>query len=406
MARLGPFEPRPALAIAVSGGADSLALALLARDWAAARGGAVLALLVDHGLRAESAAEAALTRARLEGQGIASRVIALECLMRGPGLAARARAARYAVLADACEAAGIVHLLLGHHAADQAETLRMRQRAGSGPLGLAAMAALTEGHQVRLLRPLLAVPPGRLRAMLRARGLAWVEDPSNQDQATLRARLRVEFADPEGDGEEIAALVAEARHHGAARSVAEAQLAAELARHVRLHQAGWAVISAGTLSAAPLSALLRTVAGRVYPAPRAAVAALAAQPRAATLAGVRILPAGRAGRPGDWLLVREAAAMAPPVAARPGAVWDGRFRLGGDPPPDATLGALGPEAAALRRLRPDWPAALLATLPALRRDGRLVAVPPLLFPDAASCARFPVAFAPALPLSGAAFLEM
>ncbi len=411
MARLGPFEPCPALAVAVSGGADSLALALLAQDWAAARGGSVLALLVDHGLRAASAAEVAQTLARLAGQGIASRVLALEGLMHGPGLAARARAARHAALAEACAAAGIVHLLFGHHAADQAETLRMRARAGSGPLGMAAMAALVEGQRVRLLRPLLAVAPSRLRSLLRARELGWVDDPSNHDPATLRARLRAELADPEGDGAEIAALVAEARRHGAARATAEARVAAELADRVRLHPAGWAVISAPALSAPALSALalsalLRTVAGRAYPAPRAAVAALADHPRAATLAGVRLLPAGRAGGRGDWLLVREAAAMAPPVAARRGAMWDGRFRLGGDPPPNTTLGTLGHDSVALRRLRPDWPAAVLATLPCLRRDGRLVAVPALQYPDAAACACLQVAFTPALPLSGAPFLEM
>ena len=406
MSRLGPFEPSPALAVAVSGGADSLALALLAREWTVARGGTVLALLVDHGLRAESAAEVALTRVRLAGQGIPSRVLALDGLMHGPGLAARARAARHAALAAACAAAGIVHLLLGHHAADQAETLRMRARAGSGPLGLAAMAALVEGKHVRLLRPLLAVPPGRLQALLRARRLGWVEDPSNQDPATLRARLRAELADPEGDGAEVAELVAEARHHGAARAAAEVQVATELALRVRLHPAGWAVISAGKLSPSALSALLRTVAGRVYPAPRAAVSVLAEHPRAATLAGVRMLAAGQAGGHGDWLVVREAAAMAPPVAARPGAIWDGRFRLGGTPPAESTLGPLGRDAAGLRRLRPNWPAAVLATLPALRCDGRLVAVPALQYPDAASCARMSLAFTPALPLSGAPFLEM
>jgi tRNA(Ile)-lysidine synthase len=406
MARLGPFEPSPALAVAVSGGADSLALALLAQAWAETQGGSVLALLVDHGLRAESRTEVCQTQARLAGQGIPCRVLALEGLMRGSGLASRARTARHAALADACAAAGIVHLLLGHHAADQAETLRMRTRAGSGPLGLAAMAALSEGRQVRLLRPLLAVPPSHLRSFLRARGLGWVEDPSNHDPTTLRARLRAELADPKGDGAEIAAPMAEARHHGAARAAAEAVLAAELAGHVRLHQAGWAVISGGLLSPPALTALLRTVAGRAYPAPRMSVEALAAHPRGATLAGARILPAGRAGGAGDWLVVREAAAMAPPVAARPGATWDGRFRLGGHPPQDTTLGALGPDAARLRRLRPDWPAALLATLPALRRDGILVAVPALRYPDAATCARLPLAFAPAVPLSGAAFLEM
>jgi tRNA(Ile)-lysidine synthase len=73
MDRLGPFEPRPRLAAAVSGGADSMALALLADGWAKAKGGTVLALTVDHRLRPEAAAEAATARFRLAARGIASR---------------------------------------------------------------------------------------------------------------------------------------------------------------------------------------------------------------------------------------------------------------------------------------------------------------------------------------------
>ncbi len=134
LAPLGPFEPRVQLAVAVSGGADSTALALLADAWARARGGAVLALIVDHGLRAESAAEAALTMARLAARGIAARVLTLRGLERGPALAARARAARYAALEAACRAAGVVHLLLGHHAGrsggDAGHARGRRQRPG------------------------------------------------------------------------------------------------------------------------------------------------------------------------------------------------------------------------------------------------------------------------------------
>src|SRR4051794_31539408 len=119
MAPLGPFEPAPRIAVAVSGGADSMAAALLARDWARRRGGSVVALVVDHGLRAESAAEAAVTRARLADMGIVAHGLTLEGLARGPGLAARARLARHAALAEAAAALGVLHLMFGHHAGDQ-----------------------------------------------------------------------------------------------------------------------------------------------------------------------------------------------------------------------------------------------------------------------------------------------
>ncbi|MGC8469235.1 MAG: ATP-binding protein [Acetobacteraceae bacterium] len=110
MAALGPFAPRPRLAAAVSGGADSLALALLAAGWAAARGGSVLALLVDHGLRPESAAEAAQTAARLAGRAITARILTLRGLTPGPALAERARAARYRALAEAAAEAAIAEV--------------------------------------------------------------------------------------------------------------------------------------------------------------------------------------------------------------------------------------------------------------------------------------------------------
>lgn len=405
MDRLGPFEPAPALAVAVSGGADSTALALLARNWVVPRGGSLLALVVDHGLRRESGAEAALTLSRLARHGIAARLLTLRGLERGPGLAARARQARHAALAGACAGMGILHLLFGHHARDQAETLRIRTHARSGASGLAAMAALTEGEAVRLLRPLLAIPPGWLRAFLRDEGLEWVEDPSNADPASLRARLRAQLNDPDGEGAEVQALCEQAQCAGTLRAQAERELAAELAGRVRLHPEGWAVLPPGLLSAPALAALLRTIAGRAYPVAPAQVAALAAFPRAATLAGVRLLPASRAGAPGAWLLVREAAAMAPPVPAVPGALWDGRFRLSprAHPKPGWHLGALGQAASGLRRLRPDWPAAVLRALPALWEGPRLAAVPALGYPDAAACAALGLRFAPAVPLAGAEF---
>lgn len=387
MAPLGPFEPAPRIAVAVSGGADSLALAWLARDWARGRGGLAEALVVDHGLRAESAAEARMTVQRLAAMGVPARLLRLEGLVRGPGLAARAREARHRVLRAACAEAGILHLLLGHHAADQAETLLLRLLKASGPAGMAGMAALVETAEVRLLRPLLAVSPRDLRDTLRAAGLGWVEDPSNADPAATRVRLRLLRADRDGDGPATRALGAVARAHGGARAAQDAAEAREMAARVRLHPEGYAVLTPGPVAPGVLAAVLRMLSGRAHaPAPRA-VAALARNPRPATLGGVRILPAGRFGPPGAWLLLREAAAMQAPVPA--GALWDGRFRLLGDAAGEGvTLGALGdaplpaPAASGFA-----GPAALRRTLPALRRNANLFAVPHIGYPAAAWSAR-------------------
>jgi tRNA(Ile)-lysidine synthase len=403
MAGLGPFEPTPRLAVAVSGGADSMALALLAYDWARARGGSALALIVDHGLRAGSACEAVQAAARLASRGIAARRLALHGLTRGTGLAERARSARYRALTEACADAGILHLLLGHHAQDQAETVLIRDLAGSGPDGLAGMAALVELPSVRLLRPLLGLPPVWLRDLLRDAGMAWAEDPSNADPAAQRGRLRALRRDRGGAGVATRALVDAAADHAAARTGREAAVADVLGRRARIYAEGFAVLSPGALPPEALGALLRTIAGAAFPLASDAVAALAAAPRPATLGGVLLLAAGRMGE--GWLLVREAAAMQDPIEARPGALWDGRFRLpaGVAVSGGTTIGAVGTDAAMLRS-RTKLPAAVLATLPALRRQGALVAVPHICYSVSSTCVPPPLVFAPARAVAPAPFL--
>ncbi len=321
MAALHPFEPAPTLAVAVSGGADSMALAWLADRWARELGGRVIALSVDHGLRASSADEAALTIARLQRHGIAGEVLRLNGLAIGPDLAARARIARYAALEAACARLGILHLLVAHHAADQAETIAMRMLAGSTADGLAGMARLVVRNAVRVLRPVLAVAPEDLRDALRALGWSWIEDPSNHDPRWQRARLREMRRDTSGRGPATLALV---RSAGCRRMQLEAGakvIAHELAARVTMFPDGYAVLAPGPISVPALRTLLRAI-GRTRYAPSAGqVAPIARSPRACTIAGVRLLPAGRLGSPGALLVVREAAA--PDAATLAG--WQARL---------------------------------------------------------------------------------
>ncbi len=386
------------VAIAVSGGADSLAAALLTRDWARGRGGDVVGLVVDHGLRGESADEMAMTRMRLRSASIASVGITLD-LTHGPSLAARARDARHAALEEACADRGILHLVFGHHAADQAETVAMRMHAKSGAAGLAGMAALVETTRIRRLRPLLGVPKYLLRKTVCDAGLDWIEDPSNINPTQQRARLRAFRQDPDGKGPATLALVAAAAARGMARGIAEAGWAAELAARVSFDRFGFAIVSDGPIAPGALASLLATIGGAERPPSSDRVRALAANPRPCTIAGVRIAPAGKLGQ--GWLLVREEAAMAVPVPATTGTTWDGRFRLL-EGAVDGTLGAWGDDAPADRRLPP---AIVLRTLPVLRRGGRiyrdaleLFASPPqIVFAPRHSAATAP--FFPLLPVS-------
>jgi tRNA(Ile)-lysidine synthase len=390
MAPLGPFGAAPALAAGVSGGPDSLALALLAQHWARARGGSLLALVADHGLRPESGAEAAHVAALLTRLGVPVQMLPLR-LAPGPALQERARAARLAALLAACGAAGRPWLLLGHQRLDQAETLLFRALRGSGAEGLAGIAPARAAVEALLLRPLLEVPPGRLEALLAAHGVAPVRDPSNVDPRFARIRLRGALADAAGGGPSTAALAQAAAAFAARRARREAALAARLAGCARLHaEGGWleldlAALGEDALADLALGRLVRLVSGAAHAPPRAAVRALR-QRGAGTLAGAWL----RHGR-----LLREPDACGQPVAAVRGAVWDGRFRLTGSGAPGHVLAALALPPPALRGRLPD---AVLRGLPAVFHDGSLVAVPSLLYPSGESCLRFGLVFA---PLAGA-----
>ena len=192
--RLGAFEPAPHVAVGVSGGPDSLALALLAAGWTRRRGGRLTALIVDHGLRAKSAREAATVARWLDARGIAHAVLRWDGAKPSSAIQARAREARHAILAEWCRRAGVLHLLLAHHRDDQLETALLRRARASGPDGLAAMAPVVERESLRILRPLLPIASARLRATLRALGQDWIDDPSNRNDAFARVRIRAELA--------------------------------------------------------------------------------------------------------------------------------------------------------------------------------------------------------------------
>jgi tRNA(Ile)-lysidine synthase len=390
MDRFAPWEAAPHLAIALSGGGDSFALALLARDWARARGGRVTALTVDHGLRPESAAEAQEVGARCTALGIEQHILCWTGERPRSGVQAAARAARYRLLEEWCATHGVLHLLLGHQREDQAETTLMRLERHSGVAGLAGMAACVERRAVRLVRPLLSVSRARLEATLCFAGARWIDDPSNANPAFTRARLRAALA-ASGDDAAIERLLSIAGQAAAARRTLEGKTAALLGQAAAIDPAGLVWLDPEPIRTAPepvarmaLAAVIATVSGTDYP-PR--LDRLARLSQALPLAGTRTLGGCLiAPRRGKLLVCREPAAVARPVVLAAGrqARWDGRFTAtlataGGV---DLTLGALGADAA---RLTKAMPAARLAAIPpiarpalaALRRGKDVVAVPAL-----------------------------
>lgn len=429
VAALGPFERRPHVAVACSGGADSMALTLLLRDWVRAAGGRLTALTVDHRLRAGSTEEAGQVGAWLRRRKIDHVVLTRPDTPLDGNLQAAARAARYALMTDWCVAHGVLHLFLAHHREDQAETVLLRLARGSGADGLAAMAPVVETSCLRLLRPLLDVPRARLAATLAAAGQAHVEDPSNANTAFARVRLRQAAPLLAREGLTPARLAATARQMARARTALDAATAGLLADAAVLHPEGYATFALAPLRAAPaeialraLSRLVTTVAGSDYSprferVDRLLTALVAADGGGIgggrTLGGCRILP-----RKGGLLICREPRAAAE-VAVPSGEtlLWDGRFRLRLGAGAQGEIRRLGRKgwadvAARCPRVRETGiPAPVRPSLPSLWYLDDVVSVPHLVYERRGASANRDqpvvrdIVFAPKRPLTGAGFVS-
>lgn len=390
MAAFAPFEARPLLAVAVSGGGDSMALCRLADGWARKRGGAVAGLTVDHGLRPESLREATQVAAWLADAGIRHRVLRWEGPKPGSRIQAAARDARYRLLRGWCRDEGVLHLLTAHTRDDQAETVVMRGERGSAETGLAGMSACVALPEARLLRPFLAIGRERLRATLREFRQPWIEDPSNRNPHYTRVRVRERL---EGEPGRIGALAEDSLCRGRVRADIEDEIAHLAATACQLRPQGYAVLRLAPLASAGreagtgfLSAVLRSLGGRAYPPERRAVGGLAdrlgrSEAGSWTLGGCRIVATA-----GKALVCREARGLPAPFPLEAGQTifWDGRFRIavadriaGG-----AVLGPLGRDgwaeiASAFRSRGQDAPRNACLALPALRDERGVAEVPGL-----------------------------
>ncbi|HTZ01257.1 MAG TPA: tRNA lysidine(34) synthetase TilS [Xanthobacteraceae bacterium] len=191
------LENLPGLVLAVSGGPDSTALLVLAARWAKAvrRAPKLLAVTVDHALRAQSAGEAAAVKRLARRLGVSHRTLNWRGKKPKSGLQEAARGARYRLLAQAAREAGYDHVLTAHTLDDQAETVLFRLARGSGLAGLGGMAYAaplpdSDESSLFLVRPFLGLPKARLIATLAAAGIAYTDDPTNRDPRFFRARLR------------------------------------------------------------------------------------------------------------------------------------------------------------------------------------------------------------------------
>ena len=368
--RLLSASPAP-IAVALSGGGDSLALTLILADWAKGRGRSLLVLTVDHGLRPESAAWTRFCAATADRLSADFRALDWEGDKPATGLPAAARGARHRLIADAARSAGAKVVLMGHTASDRLEAAAMRQAGGStpSPREWTPSPAWPQGRDVFLLRPMLAQTRAQIRAWLAEQGETWIEDPGNDDHRFARARARATLAGDETDAVPAAPALVDA-------ALATVDLAGGLSTpRAVLRAAPAAFLAAACLCAAGTSRPPR--GGRLR---RLARALGGDGDLTATLAGGRIEADGRhvrflrdAGRAGLGTLS---------IAAGDTAVWDGRFEITAERPVSIqplagrAAGLSPPARSALKRL----PAGARGGLPHIPGEGSpvLAALPGVL----------------------------
>jgi tRNA(Ile)-lysidine synthase len=344
---------RPAIVAAVSGGSDSTALLLLLKDFTRRTANAprLVAVTVDHGLRPESADEARAVARLAARLGVDHRTLRWNGPKPATGIAAAAREARYRLLAQAATEAGTDIVVTAHTADDQAETVFMRRERGDG-MGLSGMApaALFDG-KAWIVRPLLGTRREALRGFLKANSTDWIDDPSNVDPRSERARVRAGLSRPKGATSEVEALLDLARVCAENRKRTASAAARLVSKFVRQAEPGLlfadpAFATADDRPAAILALrVLLAVAGGSTQLPDGArtehlLAQLANPPFRATLS--RCLVAAR--RDGVWL-ARELRDLPAPQSVRGGMIWDGRFRVVAAGSADASIAAAGDEAA-------------------------------------------------------------
>jgi len=318
------------LAVALSGGADSMALLLLAN-------GAfqVTALTVDHGLREASAAEAVQAAAMCAEHAITHQTLHWTGEKPVGNIQAEAREARYKLMVKWCTENDVAFLATAHHRDDQAETVLLRLARGSGVYGLAGMASTRDLGGVTLVRPLLTVPKAALCDYLEAQSQVWIEDPSNKSDAFDRVKIRKLLADPPVEGFNSDRLAATAGRLRRSRDALEYYEAKWLGHAVKAKPEGHVYLDPSMLDSEPeeiilraIASLCRYVSGGNYVPRMEKLQRLVGELRKPafrghTLYGAQFTLAGK----GMILISRELSAISPATSLKETGTWDNRFEI-------------------------------------------------------------------------------
>jgi tRNA(Ile)-lysidine synthase len=207
------------VAVAVSGGSDSVALMHLVNRWALLRGLSVTALTVDHGLRPGSGDEAVQVAQWAAAIGLEHKLLSWTGPKPRTQIQAKARQARYDLMTDWCTQNGVSLLMTGHTMNDQAETVAMRLQRSGSPESISAIRPVLDWRGVKVYRPLLKLKRAELQNFLRGQGLGWLDDPSNENRAFERVRTRQSLVDTEIEPMALRADVAQGQIHEISREI-------------------------------------------------------------------------------------------------------------------------------------------------------------------------------------------
>ncbi len=237
-------ESNSRIAVGVSGGADSLALVILAKEWADKNDKEVIAITVDHNLRKESAKEAWQVGKWLDKYEISHVVLKWEHEKEIKNIEEDARFARYELIEEFTVNEGIEDVLIGHHKNDQAETFLMRLQRGSGIDGLSCMSEKSKRGSINLIRPLLGFNREEIQEYLTSINQEWVEDPHNESDDFLRVRVRKILPILEKElGLSIEVLSDTASHMQRARNYFDDKVAKIFKNNVKIDEFGFITIA-------------------------------------------------------------------------------------------------------------------------------------------------------------------
>ncbi|MCA0044033.1 tRNA lysidine(34) synthetase TilS [Celeribacter litoreus] len=374
------FDKPDKVAVAVSGGGDSMALLHLMAEWASEEGVRLKVVTVNHGLRSEAAEEARFVAEVSKRLQLQHTTLNWTGYTGSGNLQDAARRARYRLMADWAKAEGISTIALAHTADDQAETFFMRLARASGIDGLTGMQRRRSAEGITWVRPLLLQERAELRDYLRDIREPWVDDPTNDDEAYERVRVRKAMVELNKLGIDMHVVGRVMDHLGHVRSALDFATHDHALSCVREEKGDLIIDRRRFAEAAPeinrrlIAQALRWIASAEYgPRGMKLQEFLSAMMRGrdATLHGVRLL-----GGKASFRLTREYAAVSN-TRVPLGELWDGRWIVEGSENMDFYVRALGEDGLLQLGERPESapPREVLKASPAVFQGNTLISAP-------------------------------